>query len=222
VTNDTGAVVARFDYDPYGQAHQTWHSGELDPLTYQPIQFDFLFTGHLHHGRSGLYFAPYRAYDPELGRWISRDPIDTDGGINLYEYVGGDPVNWVDPDGLQVAKEKEKGSKDRPPKVPDGYRWPIGKDDKGYKWQGPCEPPGPPVGRGSDPDPVDMMVDQAVGAGTPSGASPFLSALCGLIPTYEVFRVAKEQQTRLDEYEEWTGEDLTPLGSPYRKKKMAQ
>ncbi len=99
--------MARLDYDPYGQAHQTWHSGELDPLTYQPIQFDFLFTGHLHHGRSGLYFAPYRAYDPELGRWISRDPIDTHGGINLYEYVGGDPVNAVDPTGLLLINSSD-------------------------------------------------------------------------------------------------------------------
>jgi hypothetical protein len=39
-------------------------------------------------------------YDPELGRWLSRDPIGEDGGINLYGYVGNDPVNGVDPLGL--------------------------------------------------------------------------------------------------------------------------
>ncbi len=86
------------------QPHQTYHSGAVDPLTYQPISFDFLFTGHLYHAKSGLYFAPFRAYDPTLGRWISRDPIDTDGGINLYAYVEGDPVNAVDPWGLWIIR----------------------------------------------------------------------------------------------------------------------
>ncbi len=100
VTNEGGEVVARYDSDPYGRPVLTYHSGVVDPLRSGPIQFDFLFTGHLHHSRSGLYFAPYRAYDPELGRWINRDPIDTDGGINLYEYVGGDPVNAVVPSGF--------------------------------------------------------------------------------------------------------------------------
>jgi RHS repeat-associated protein len=102
VTDEDGEVVARYDYDPYGKRRLVWHSGEVDPLTYLPIEFDFGFTGHLHHGRSGLYFAPLRAYDPELGRWLSRDPIDMAGGINLCEYVGGDPVNAVDPWGLDV------------------------------------------------------------------------------------------------------------------------
>jgi RHS repeat-associated protein len=47
-----------------------------------------------------LYFTRYRAYDPSTGRWLSRDPIEEDGGINLYGYVGGNPVNLIDPLGL--------------------------------------------------------------------------------------------------------------------------
>jgi hypothetical protein len=42
----------------------------------------------------------HRFYDPETGRYVSADPIGLDGGINLYAYVGGDPVNWIDPEGL--------------------------------------------------------------------------------------------------------------------------
>jgi uncharacterized protein RhaS with RHS repeats len=42
----------------------------------------------------------YRVYDPKDGRWLSRDPIGEAGGINLYAYVGGNPVNWIDPLGL--------------------------------------------------------------------------------------------------------------------------
>ncbi len=64
-----------------------------------------MFTGHLYHARSGLYFAAFRAYDPELGRWISKDPIDIAGGINLYAYVEGDLVNWVDLLGLTTGRK---------------------------------------------------------------------------------------------------------------------
>ena len=58
------------------------------------------YAGMFYHARSGLYLTHYRAYDPRLGRWLSRDPIWESGGINLYGYVGGDPVGWVDPYGL--------------------------------------------------------------------------------------------------------------------------
>lgn len=45
----------------------------------------------------------YRAYDPELGRWPSRDPIEEDGGINLYAYVKNSPLSWVDLLGLVLS-----------------------------------------------------------------------------------------------------------------------
>jgi RHS repeat-associated protein len=61
---------------------------------------DFAFTGHYYHARSGLYFAPYRAYNPTIGRWLSRDPIGERGGLNLYEYVSNDPTVDFDPLGL--------------------------------------------------------------------------------------------------------------------------
>ena len=41
-----------------------------------------------------------RYYDPNLGRYITTDPIGLAGGMNPYIYTGGDPVDWVDPWGL--------------------------------------------------------------------------------------------------------------------------
>jgi len=95
ITATTGtnvAIVARYDYDPYGQ--QTQLSGT--------VTADFGFTGHYIHQPSGLLLAPYRAYSTSLGRWISRDPLPNAEmlqGPNLYGYVGNNPVNVVDPKG---------------------------------------------------------------------------------------------------------------------------
>jgi uncharacterized protein RhaS with RHS repeats len=50
--------------------------------------------------------AAYRTYDPYIGRWISRDPIGEQGGINLYAYVGNDPVNGADPSGLFASAHR--------------------------------------------------------------------------------------------------------------------
>jgi len=40
-------------------------------------------------------------YDAELGRWLSRDPIEEEGGVNLYSYILGNPINGYDPLGLE-------------------------------------------------------------------------------------------------------------------------
>lgn len=62
---------------------------------------DFRYTGHHYHEGSGLHLALYRAYDAELGRWLSEDPIGERGGLNLYGYVGNGPLMFTDPLGLE-------------------------------------------------------------------------------------------------------------------------
>jgi RHS repeat-associated protein len=89
ITDSSGAIQARYDYDPYGR--RTKLTGSLDA--------DFGFTGHYHQS-SGLSLALYRAYDADLGRWVNRDPVGEYGGLNLYGYVRNNPLNWVDPFGL--------------------------------------------------------------------------------------------------------------------------
>jgi RHS repeat-associated protein len=75
---------------------------------------DFAFTGHFYHARSGLYLAPYRAYNPTIGRWLSRDPIEEDGGLNLYLYVLDNPIGLKDPLGLKCEGEVFMGHMSTP------------------------------------------------------------------------------------------------------------
>jgi RHS repeat-associated protein len=95
VTNSSGVLVSQFDYDPWG--NRAGIAGNMN--------LDFGFTGHYYHENSGLNLAMYRAYNPSLGRWISRDPIGENGGLNLYGYVGNDPIDSFDPFGLFSCDE---------------------------------------------------------------------------------------------------------------------
>lgn len=90
LTDATGAVRARYDYDPWGRRSKI--EGDVDAT--------FGFTGYYHHQPSGLSLAPFRAYDPELGRWLSRDPLEEADGINLFAYVGNSVARVIDPLGL--------------------------------------------------------------------------------------------------------------------------
>ncbi|MFY8093134.1 MAG: RHS repeat-associated core domain-containing protein, partial [Niveispirillum sp.] len=49
---------------------------------------------------TGLYHTPFRAYDPQDGRWMQLDPAGLVDGLNRYAYVGNSPLMGVDPTGL--------------------------------------------------------------------------------------------------------------------------
>ena len=85
-------VVARYLYDPFGRVLAQW--GAL--ASANPMQFSSMPRAPT----SGLSLYPFRAYDPALQRWLNRDPIGENGGINLYQAMGNNPVNNVDPLGL--------------------------------------------------------------------------------------------------------------------------
>jgi RHS repeat-associated protein len=93
VTDVTGHVRARYAYEPFGR--RTKVSGDLDA--------DFGFAGMFWSGEANLAIAHFRVYDPQLGRWLSRDRLrnaEVKQGPNLYAYVANNPVNLTDPSGL--------------------------------------------------------------------------------------------------------------------------
>ena len=93
LTDSSGDIVHEYDYDAWGNV--TAETG----LLVQPYQF---VGGQAYYQEPvlGLQLLGQRWYDPQVGRFISRDPIGMKGGINLYAYVKNDSVSRTDPFGL--------------------------------------------------------------------------------------------------------------------------
>ena len=87
-----GNSVGLYRYDGFGNALEV--SGSV------AVENEHRFSTKELHAPSGLYYYGFRFYSPALGRWISRDPIREVGGINLYQMVENDSVNFVDLYGL--------------------------------------------------------------------------------------------------------------------------
>ena len=92
----SGVLNTRYDYDPYGQRG----------VVQQTLATTFAYTGEFIHVPSALYLTLHRALSPSSGRWISRDPAQEGAGLNLYDYVGGDPINRLDLSGLQATSQE--------------------------------------------------------------------------------------------------------------------
>ena len=92
-----GNSVGHYRYDGFGNA--------LDVSGSVAQENAHRFSTKELHAPSGLYYYGFRFYSPALGRWINRDPIGEAGGVNLYQTVGNNPVNLLDPHGLRDPDE---------------------------------------------------------------------------------------------------------------------
>jgi RHS repeat-associated protein len=92
VADATGAVLARYAFDPWGR--RTVTSGS-DATSIGYATYRWQISG-------GISFTLHRGYDAELGRWLSEDPIGFQGGSNYFAYAENNPVRFTDPLGLSV------------------------------------------------------------------------------------------------------------------------
>jgi len=88
ISNGSGTVTNVNTYDEYGIPGAS-NAGR------------FQYTGQQWLAEYGVQYSRARIYSPTLGRFTQTDPIGFDGGMNIYAYVGNDPVNLTDPSGLQ-------------------------------------------------------------------------------------------------------------------------
>jgi RHS repeat-associated protein len=93
-SDSSGNVTSAYGYSAYGQPKDGVWSGSR-----------FRYTGQTTLPEAQLYYYKARVYDPSLGRFLQTDPLGFGGGdMNLYAYVGGDPVNLSDPSGLDTTQ----------------------------------------------------------------------------------------------------------------------
>ena len=95
---DATGVQASYSYDPFGKV--TTAEGLL--ATDNP----FRFSSEYHNDIIGLVEYIYRKYDPVMGRWINRDPIEEQGGVNLYRITYNNSIDLFDTKGLVGLKVK--------------------------------------------------------------------------------------------------------------------
>jgi len=109
LTDDSGNVVETYEYDVWGNTRVFDASGtELSESAYGNR---FCFQGREIDWDTGLYYFRARWCDPGTGRWLSKDPIGISGGLNQYVAFGNNPVNFVDPTGLDYSiTEPDVGS----------------------------------------------------------------------------------------------------------------
>ena len=109
LTDGTGNVVERYRYGAYGEATILAPDGVTE-LGDSQVDNPYRFTGRRYDAETGIYYYRARFYDPERGRFLQRDPKGYEDGMGLYEYVGSNPVNFVDPQGT-AAKNGSAGTK---------------------------------------------------------------------------------------------------------------
>ena len=91
--DEQGNVVAAYEYDDFGRLiSQTGPMAEDFRIRFSTKYFD---------PETGLYYYGYRFYSPQLMRWLNRDPIEEEGGLNLYGFCGNGSLYSFDPIGEQ-------------------------------------------------------------------------------------------------------------------------
>ncbi|WP_281280164.1 RHS repeat-associated core domain-containing protein [Panacagrimonas perspica] len=110
VTDDTKIVIWRAAYSPFGRA-----SVDEDPdRDGHSFTLNLRLPGQYEDTETGLHYNHHRYYDPDLGRYLSPDPLGLEAGPNPYVYADNDPINHIDPTGLLLFAFDGTGNNDPP------------------------------------------------------------------------------------------------------------
>ena len=90
VKSSNQSISASYTYGAFGEAIQADEVGVANP---------FRFSTKYHDAETSLVYYGYRYYNPVLGRWVNRDPIEEEGGVNVFGFVRNSPLSFIDPDG---------------------------------------------------------------------------------------------------------------------------
>ena len=99
--DESGNIAERYEYDAYGNTQV--FNAEGAEIGRSAIGNRYAFQGREIDWETGLYYFRARWYDPDTGRWCSKDPLGIAGGLNLYEAFGNNAVNFIDPFGLESS-----------------------------------------------------------------------------------------------------------------------
>ena len=89
--NASGTETGRYLYDPYGNLLGLWGAAALgNTYRFSSKEWDL---------RTDVYYYGYRYYQPNLQRWLNRDPLEEAGGINLYGFNSNNTLSLIDSDG---------------------------------------------------------------------------------------------------------------------------
>ena len=107
VTDEQGEIAWSARYRAWGEAKEVISEAARKAGVRNPIRFQGQYFDH----ETGLHYNRYRYYDPGSGRFISKDPIGLQGGLNAWQYAPN-PVQWIDPYGLaKYYRGAKAGSK---------------------------------------------------------------------------------------------------------------
>ncbi len=138
VNTANGSVVEEIDYDEFGNVTNDT----------APAAIPFGFAGGLYDAQTGLVRFGARDYDPSVGRWTSKDPLRFSGSdLNFFVYAKNDPVNMLDPSGLDPLQDlcELLGGWFCAPPAPPGCIGPYCGSNVVPPMPAPPEPPPPPV-----------------------------------------------------------------------------
>ena len=103
LVDSTGSIKEQYRYDAWGNVRIM--NANSQTISVSAYGNRVLFHGGAYSAATGLYQFRARWYSPELGRWLSPDPIGLEGGLNLYEFCANNPVNFRDPSGLSTYRQ---------------------------------------------------------------------------------------------------------------------